>query len=53
MAAGTPPGAAVVARDTTIVFNRQGDVVGVPPVLTIGAFTVTVESPSGFVTVQP
>ena len=51
--AGTPPGNAVVAPDTTIVFNRQGDVVGLPPVLTIGAFSVTVQSPSGLVTVQP
>jgi MSHA pilin protein MshC len=51
--AGTPPGDAVVAPDATIVFARDGNVVGVPPVLAVGAFTVTVGSPSGLVTVQP
>ena len=50
--AGTPPQGANVAPATQIVFNSTGAVTGAaPPVLSVGAFTLSVDPLSGFVTV--
>ena len=49
--AGTPPSGATVSSATTIVFGSQGQVTsGAPPPVVVGAFTVTVDQVSGFVT---
>lgn len=50
---GTPPTNANVAAGGTIVFNSTGGVANPPPPsLTVGAFTLSVDAVSGFITVQ-
>lgn len=49
--AGAPASNATVSSASTIVFGSQGQVVGgAPPPVVVGAFSVTVDPVSGFVT---
>jgi MSHA pilin protein MshC len=50
--AGTPPSGITAAPATIIVIDRNGQVVGPSPVLTVGAFTVRLAGATGFVSVQ-
>jgi len=50
---GPPPADVVMAPDATIVFNGDGSVAGAAPVLSVGAFTVTIDNSSSLVTVNP
>jgi prepilin-type N-terminal cleavage/methylation domain-containing protein len=48
--ANAPPSGATVASATTIIFGAQGQVTsGAPPPVSVGAFNVTVDQTSGFV----
>lgn len=52
--AATAPHGVVTTPATTFVFDPDGSIAGgAPPVLTIGAFTLSVDAASGVVTVQP
>lgn len=50
--AGTPPSGVTATPATVILIDRNGQMVGPSAVLTVGAFTVSVASPTAFVSVQ-
>jgi MSHA pilin protein MshC len=50
----TAPSGVVTNPAATLVFEPDGSIpAGAPPVLTIGAFTLSIDAASGVVTVQP
>jgi MSHA pilin protein MshC len=50
---GNAPAGVALAPDTTIVFRGDGQPAGIPPALSAGVFTITVDPTTGRVTVAP